>query len=317
MYKGVILDLDTIGPTDLNLDELMALPVEWHFFGNTSKDQVTERIVDVDFVITNKVVINADHFVKAKKLKLIALSATGFNNIDIEAARQHNVTVCNCVAYCTPSVVQHTFSLLLALSTRLLDYHRDCMSGRWQNSELFSFLDYPIHELSGKTLGIVGYGELGQAVAKVAEAFGMTVRVASLPGREVEGRTPLAELLPQLDVLSLHCPLNDQTRDLIGAQELAAMPSHALLINVARGGIVNEQALADALRNGTIAGAGIDVLSQEPPRNGNPLLAEDIPNLLITPHTAWAGRDARQFAVSQIAENIGNYLDGQPTRVVN
>ena len=311
MLRGVILDADTLGPDTLDLSPLTQLPIQWTIHGATAPEQVGERIADADVIITNKAPVGTEQMAAASQLKLIGVAATGFNVIDIEAAKSRGVAVSNCVAYGTPSVVQHVFAMLLALSTRLLDYHRDATGGRWQNSPTFCLLDYPVQELAGRTLGIVGYGELGSSVAKIAEAFGMTVKIASLPGREQEGRTPVAELLPEVDVLTLHCPLTDQTRNLIDTAELAAMKPSALLINAARGGIVNEQALADALRNGEIAGAGVDVLSQEPPRNGNPLLADDIPNLILTPHTAWTGQQARQEIVRQLAQSIEAFNAGQ------
>ncbi|MDM3871486.1 2-hydroxyacid dehydrogenase [Porticoccus sp. W117] len=315
-YRGVLLDTDTFGIDDLSLDAIYGLPVSWQNYPATSPEQVSGRLHNAHFVITNKAPIGVQQLAVAPHLKMIAVAATGTNVIDLDAARDAGVAVSNCVAYGSNSVVQHTMALLLALSTRVVDYHRDVMAGAWQRSPMFCRLDYPVEELAGKTLGIVGFGELGRGVARIAEAFGMTVKVASLPGREQPGRTPLAELLPQLDVLSLHCPLTEQTRNLIGANELAAMKSSALLLNVARGGIVHEQALVDALRNGDIAGAGVDVLTQEPPVDGNPLLAGDIPNLIVTPHSAWISRRARQTLLDQVAENIQSFLDGEPKRLV-
>ena len=316
MFKGVVLDADTLGLSDIDLGSITELPVEWEIDGNSHPDQVAEQIASAHVIITNKVPVGAVDMAASPQLKLIAVAATGVNIIDLQAARAADIAVCNCVRNGTESVVQHTFALLLALNTRLLDYHRDCMTGRWQQSPMFCLLDYPVEELSGKTLGIVGYGELGRGVARIAEAFGMEVKMACLPGRASEGRTPLLELLPQVDVLSLHCPLTEQTRNLIGNAELALMKPSALLLNVARGGIVDEAALATALRNGEISGAGVDVLSEEPPRNGSPLLAPDIPNLLVTPHSAWSSQRARQTLVNQIAENIRAFLGGKPKRLV-
>ena len=190
-------------------------------------------------------------------------------------------------------------------------------AGRWQQASQFCLLDFPIMELEGKTLGLLGHGELGGAVARLAEAFGMHVVLGQIPGRPArENRTPLAELLPQVDALTLHCPLNDATRDMIGAAELALMKPGALLVNTARGGLVNEEALAAALRSGHLGGAATDVLTQEPPRDGNPLLAADIPRLIVTPHNAWGSREARQRIVKQLAENASNWMKGSPVRVV-
>ena len=315
-YQGVLLDTDTFGVDDLDLAALYGLPIHWQSYGTSAPEQVAERLRGAHFVVTNKAPIGPQELAAAPELRMIAVAATGTNVIDIAATRNAGVVVSNCVAYGSNSVVQHTMALLLALNTRVLDYHRDTLAGSWQNSPIFCRLDYPVEELAGKILGIVGYGELGRGVARIAEAFGMTVKVASLPGREQPGRTPLTELLPQLDVLSLHCPLTEQTHNLIGADELVAMKSNALLLNVARGGIVHEQALADALRNGEIAGAAVDVLTQEPPVDGNPLLAEDIPNLIVTPHCAWGSRGARQTLLDQVAENIKRFLAGEPKRLV-
>jgi glycerate dehydrogenase len=246
------------------------------------------------------------------------VAATGTNNIDLEAAAERGITVCNCQSYGTPSVVQHVFALILTLATRLCDYRQAVAEGRWQLADQFCLLDYPIQELAGKTLGIIGYGELGRSVARIAEAFGMRILIAQRPGTSepVEDRIPLATLLPQLDILTLHCPLTSETRGLIGAWELALMRRNALLINTARGGIVDELALAEALKRGALGGAGVDVLTEEPPVQGNPLLAGDIPNLIVTPHCAWGSREARQRLVAQLAENIQGFLTGKPKRVV-
>jgi glycerate dehydrogenase len=215
-------------------------------------------------------------------------------------------------------VVQHVFALLLALCTRWPDYQQAVGEGRWQRASQFCLLDFPIRELAGKTIGIIGYGELGRGVARVAEAFGMHVLLAQRPGtvEVLENRTPLPVLLPQVDVLSLHCPLTPATRGLIGAWELALMRRDAILINTARGGLVDEALLADALRRGALGGAGVDVLSLEPPVGGNPLLAPDIPHLIVTPHCAWGSRESRQRLVGQLAENIAGFLSGAPVRVV-
>ena len=268
-------------------------------------------------MISNKVRLDAAAFAAAPQLRLVCVAATGTNNVDLDAAQRHGVTVCNVRGYATPAVVQHVYALILALTTRLPDYQRDVANGRWQASPYFCLLDHPIRELAGRTLGIVGYGELGSAVARVAAAFGMSVLIAQRAGSAAQaGRLALTELLPLVDILSLHCPLTPQTRGLIGAQELALMKPDALLINTARGGLVDEAALAAALRGGKLGGAGIDVLSEEPPRDNNPLLATDIPNLIVTPHIAWASREARQRVIDAIAANIRAFLAGTPVNVV-
>jgi glycerate dehydrogenase len=239
--------------------------------------------------------------------------------VDLDAAARRGIAVCNIRRYATPSVVQHVFALLLSLTRHLSDYQRAVQSGAWQRSGQFCLLDYPIRELGGLTLGIVGYGELGQAVAATAEqAFGMRVLIAQRPGGSAEpGRLPLQQLLPQVDVLSLHCPLTPETRGLIGAEELALMKPDALLINTARGGIVDEVALATALLAGRLGGAGIDVLASEPPGSDSPLLQQPIPNLIVTPHIAWASRQSRQRLLDQLAQNIAAFMAGRPQNLVS
>jgi glycerate dehydrogenase len=287
-------------------------------FESTQPEQVPERIEAAQVVISNKVLLDAETLGSAQALKLICVAATGTNNVDLPAAAALGIPVCNVRDYATPAVAQHVFALILALTTRLLDYRQAVAAGAWGQARQFCLLDFPIRELTGKTFGVIGYGVLGKAVAHLAEAFGMEVLIAQRPGGPATaGRVPVAELLPQVDILSLHCPLTEQTRGLIGAAELAAMRRDALLINTARGGLVDEAALADALRRGTIGGAGFDVLTVEPPRGGNPLLADDIPNLIVTPHTAWASREARQRMVAELAANITSFAAGTPRNQVN
>lgn len=316
--RGVFLDKDTLGPDDIDISPLESSLAHFQCYGDTPPEQVMERIAKANVVITNKVKLTADNLSAARQLQLICVAATGTNNIDLEATTRLGVTVCNCRGYGTPSVVQHVFTLLLALFTRFPNYHNAVAKGRWQQAKQFCLLDYPIRELAGKTLGIIGYGELGQGVAQIAKAFGMHVLVAQRPGtlEPEEGRIPLPALLPQVDVLSIHCPLTPDTQGLIGEWELALMRRDAVLINTARGGIVDETALAKALRKGALGGAGVDVLTEEPPVNGNPLLANDIPNLIVTPHCAWGSQESRQRMVEQLIENIQGFLTGHPLRVV-
>jgi len=309
--NGVLLDLATIDQGDLDLSPLDRACGAWRRYPQTEPPHILEHLGDAQIAVTNKVALDRAVLTSAPSLRLICIAATGTNHVDLNAAREQGIAVANVVRYATPAVVQHVFALILALTTRLPEYHRAVASGAWQQHERFCLMDYPIRELAGRTLGILGYGELGQAVARVAEAFGMQVLVAQRPGGETrEGRVALEQLLPQVDVLSLHCPLTDTTRGLIGARELELMRHDALLINTARGGIVDESALAEALRLGVIGGAGIDVLSTEPPRGGNPLLTPGIPNLIVTPHIAWASREARQRVVEEIAGNIEAFLAG-------
>jgi len=310
---GVFLDRDSLDNGDLDLSVLEAVLPHWRFFAATAPQEVAERIAGAKVVVANKVSLDAEVLAGAGDLEFICVAATGTNNVDLEAARERGIVVSNVRGYATPSVVQHVFALILALSTRLFSYREAVAAGRWQQSTQFCLLDYPIAEIAGRTLGIVGYGELGRGVARVAEAFGMRVLVAARPGIEPSGdRLALDELLGQVDVLSLHCPLTEQTRGLIGAEAMARLPDHALVINTARGGIVDEQALADALRDGRLGGAGIDVLGVEPPAHGNPLLAPDIPNLIVTPHIAWASRESRQRMLHEVAENVRAFAAGTP-----
>ncbi len=319
--RGVFLDTDSLGD-GLDLASLHASLTELHLYSATAPGQVAERIAGAEVVISNKVPVDGVAMAGAPHLKLICVAATGTNNVDLAAARERRVVVCNARGYGTGSVVQHAFTLILALMTRLPQYHQAVREGRWATAPQFCLLDYPIRELDGKTLGIVGYGELGQGVARIADTFGMEVLVSQRPGSEEpepepeSDRIPLAALLPQVDVLSLHCPLTPKTRGLIGEWELALMRRDALLINTARGGIVDEAALAEALRRGALGGAGVDVLNEEPPVHGNPLLAPDIPNLIVTPHCAWGSQEARQRMVEQVAGNIRAFAAGTPQRVV-
>ena len=306
--KAVFLDADTLG-NDVDLSPIEAVTGEMVKHPRTSPEQVQERIRGFDTVLVNKVVLSREHFEACPELKTVAVVATGLNNIDKDAAKDYSVTVMNVTNYGRSTVAQHTMALILALATRLVDYDKDVRAGRWGQSSMFCLMDHPIMELEGRTLGVVGYGDLGQGVVERAKAFGMNIVLGARPGQatgEVDGypRIPLDELLPKVDVLSLHCLLTDDTRNMIGARELKMMKKEALLINTSRGGLVDEQALADALRAGTIGGAGFDVLTEEPPRNGNALLADDIPNLIVTPHSAWASREARQRIVEITASNL-------------
>lgn len=317
-HRAVFLDHRSLDLGDLDLSSLSACFSDLQLYPHSNASQTIERLQGAQVAISNKVPLDAKVFAACPELKLVLVAATGTNPIDLAAARAHGVSVCNCQGYGTPSVAQHTLMLLLALATRLSDYQRDVRAGHWQQAQQFCLLDHPIIELHGKTLGLLGHGELGGAVAKLAEAFGMRVLLGQLPGRPARAdRLPLDELLPQVDALTLHCPLNDHTRNLIGTRELRLMKPTAFLINTARGGLINEQALADTLRTGHLGGAATDVLTQEPPKDGNVLLAADIPRLIITPHSAWGSREARQRIVGQLSENALAFFNGTPMRVVS
>jgi glycerate dehydrogenase len=278
---------------------------------HTAQQDVASQVAGRDVVLVNKLRITREIIEASPALRLIALAATGTNNVDLVAAGERGVAVCNLRDYCTASVVQHVFGVLLLLTQRLREYDALVRSGAWQRGEHFCLLDYPIRELVGRRLGIVGYGTLGRGVARAATAFGMEVLVANRPGgTAVPGRMDLDELLPAVDVLSLHCPLAPATQGMIGASRLSRMKRDAVLINTARGALVDAAALADALRGGRLGGAAIDVLSQEPPVDGSPLLDGEIPNLIVTPHIAWAAREARQRCIDEMAANIADFRRG-------
>lgn len=321
--KGVFLDSDSIAPEDLDLSKLEQMLTQCSYYPSTSQAERLERVMDAEVVITNKIPIDAPLIEAAKQLRLILVAATGANNIDLEAAKKAGVAVANVRGYGPATVAQHTFSLILALATNLMNYTRDVAQGRWSRNHFFCLLHHPIMELSGKNMVIVGYGEIGQAVAKAARGFGMNVLVAEslnpdtdVPSSTVERHT-LSELLPIADVISMHCPLTPQTENLIDTEALAAMKPTAFLINVARGGLVDEQALLEALKTQRLGGAGIDVLTSEPPATDHPLLKEALPNLIVTPHSAWGSREARQRLVDEMAMNIDAFVKGvQRNRLV-
>ena len=309
---AVLLDGATLGPEDLDFGPLRATVGSLRCYQHTQPYDVVERLGDAHIVLVNKVVLDATHLSQLPQLKHIIVLATGVNNIDVKAAKKLGISVQNCRAYGVDSVAQHCLMMMLSLSTRMLSYRRSINNGGWSSSAQFCMLDYPVESLAGKTLGIVGYGDLGKGVANLARAFGMTILIAARQGQEPRhGRIPLDKLLPQVDVLSLHCPLTQNTTNLIDWPQLCALPNTALLINCARGGIVNEAALIKALDEGQIAGAGIDVLTQEPPPEDHPLLAVERDNLIITPHTAWASRQARQTILNQAVENRMSLISGQ------
>ena len=316
--RAVFLDLAPLDQGDLDLSPLQSAFDELICHTQTAEEQIIERLQGAQVAIVNKLTLGDKVFSACPDLKLILVAATGLNNIDLAAARQRDISVCNCQAYGTATVAQHTLMLLLALATRLPDYQAAVARGRWQESGQFCLLDFPIVELAGKTLGILGHGELGSAVARRAEAFGMHVLTGNLPGRPARPeRLALEELLPQVDALTLHCPLTEQTRNLIGARELQLMKPTAFIINTARGGLIDEQALAETLRQGHLGGAATDVLISEPPSHDNPLLAADVPRLIVTPHSAWGSREARQRIIGQMSENAEAFFAGTPKRLVN
>jgi glycerate dehydrogenase len=291
-----------------------AFPHDYREYEATTADQASNRLVDATIAIINKVPLRAETLARLPKLKLIALAATGSDCVDKAWCAAHGITVCNIRDYATDTVPEHVLALIFALRRNLLAYDRDVRRGKWQTLNQFCYLDHPIRDIAGSTLGIVGYGALGRALGERARALGMDVlAAASKPG---PGLVALDELLARSDVISLHCPLTEATKNLIGARELALMKPDAILINTARGGLVDETALADALVNGRIGGAGIDVLPVEPPVNGNILLDLNLPSLIVTPHIAWASQSAMTKLAEQLTGNIQAFAAGQPRNVV-
>lgn len=312
MTHAVMLDADSLGPgVDLTplrerVDQLTVYPA-------SSAHHARERLAEADIAIVNKVVLDADTLAALPRLKRICVLATGLNNIATEACQAQGITVKNVTGYGTRSVSQHTLMLMLALANRLPRYQHDVQSGQWQQSDFFCLQDHPTLELNGKHLVIVGQGELGNAVAQLARALGMRVSFAARPGNEAGDERPaLDTLLPDADVLSLHCPLTEATRHLIGRDALTRTRSSLLLINCARGGIIDEQAALEALRDGRLGGLGVDTLPLEPPREGHALLdaLEEPLNLIVTPHNAWITPEARQKVVALTAENL---IDSAPS----
>ncbi len=309
--RAVFLDYETVASADLDASRLEEAAPGMEFYPSTSDTQLIERIAHAEVVLLNKIKLTRERLAAAPALKLIALAGTGTDNIDLKAAQERGVAVCNVRGYCTASVTQHTWALILGLTQHLSQYARLATDGSWVENEQCAVLAHPIRELSGRILGIVGWGTLGRGVAAVADAFGMRTIISNRPGGPAEpGRLPLDELLAAADIVSLHCPSTPATRGLIGARELGLMKPDALLINTARGALVDNRALARALRERRIGGAGIDVLPQEPPTAGDPLLEPGIPNLILTPHIAWAAREARQRCIDEMAENIRDFLRG-------
>jgi glycerate dehydrogenase len=309
--QAVFLDYATMGD-GLDLAELEALFSTLTIYDISADRDIAERIRNAEFVFTNKVHLTDALLEAAPKLRYIGLTATGTDNIDLDAARRNDIAVANIRAYCTESVVEHVIGALLMLTHNLHRYDTSVKAGDWQRADQFCMLSFPIRQLSNLTLGIVGYGELGQGVAAAARALGMSVIVAARPGStEVPaGRVAFDDLLASADVISLHCPLTDQTRNLIDRESLAGTKPGVILINTARGALVDAQALVEALRSGQVGAAAIDVLAEEPPVQGNPLLDYTGGNLIITPHIAWGTDQARQNAIDQLAAGVKAFLCG-------
>jgi glycerate dehydrogenase len=309
--KAVFLDYDTVSTGDLDVSGLREAVGELKLC-DSDDSQTAARIRDVEVVLMNKAELSRALLKGAPKLKLIGVVGTGTNHIDIVAARELGIAVCNVRGYCTASVVQHVWALILSLTQHVSGYSQMVRDGSWSQNEARMVQAHPIRELSGRTFGVVGWGELGRGTARIAEAFGMRVIIAQRRGADAQpDRLELEQLLAVSDIVSLHCPLNDLTHGLIGARELNLMKPDALLINTARGALVDGHALRMALKAGRLGGAGIDVLPQEPPLDGEPLLDPGIPNLILTPHVAWAAHEARQRCLDEMAANIREFAGGR------
>lgn len=307
--KIVVLDADTLPGRVFHFD----FPHELAVYGTTDASETAVRVCGAHIVITNKVVISADIIADNPQLELIAVSATGVNNVDIEAAKAAGIAVCNVRAYGNESVAEHAFMLMVALMRNLPAYQRDVAAGLWEKSSVFCHYGAPIRDLNGKTLAVFGRGNIGRTLARYAQAFGMRVVFAEHKHAPAvrEGYVSFEDAVQTADVLSLHCPLNAQTENMIGENELQQMKPGAVLINCGRGGLVDENALVAALKYGQIGGAGVDVLTEEPPRSGNPLLKTRLPNLIVTPHTAWASREALDRLFDILLANIHAFVKGE------
>ena len=310
----VVLDRDTLVNRPFDFD----FPHTLSSYGTTEAHETLERIRGADIIITNKVVISAEHIAANPQLKLIALAATGVNNVDVEAAKQNGTAVCNIRAYGNESVAEHAFMMMITLMRNLPAYQRDVAAGLWENSPFFCHLGAPMRDLNGKTLAIFGRGNIGKTLATYAQAFKMNVVFAEHKNAQSvrDGYVSFDEAIRTADALSLHCPLTPETANMIGEAELQQMKPGAILINCGRGGLVDEAALVAALKYGQIGGAGFDVLTQEPPRDGNPLLKARLPNLIVTPHIAWASQEAANRLFDILLDNINRFVAGNPQNLV-
>jgi glycerate dehydrogenase len=291
---------------------------QWIEHGETFSEQVVERLRGATIVISNKLPLRSAQLSQLPDLKLIAIAATGSDNIDLDYCRRHEIAVSNARGYAVNSVPEHVLMLMLALRRNLLAYRADVETGKWQLSKQFCLLTHKLHDLNQSTLGIIGYGSIGQAMATLGESIGMRVLISERKHAAMvrTGREPFENILRQSDVISLHCPLTDETSDMFGAPEFAMMKPNALLINTARGALVEDAALIEALLTGRIAGAGYDALREEPPRQGSPLLELNLPNFIITPHVAWASDEAVQALADQVIDNIEAFISGTPRNLL-
>jgi glycerate dehydrogenase len=291
---------------------------EWIEYPESAAEQVPERIHDATMIISNKLSLGEGQLSQAPRVKLIAIAATGSDCVDLDYCRRRGITVCNVRGYAANSVPEHVLTLILALRRNLLAYRHEVREGNWQHSKQFCLLTHPLHDINGSTIGIVGYGAIGKSMARLAKAVGMKVLISDHKhAQDIRaGRIGFSKMLQQSDIVTLHCPLTDNTRDMFGRSEFEMMKRNALLINTARGALVQEDALIEALNNGLIVGAAVDCLREEPPTNGNPLLDLDLPNLIVTPHVAWASDEAVQALADQVIDNIEAFFAGRPQNVL-
>ncbi len=309
-HKIVFLDRETLDAVVRKPN----FPHDYVEYAQTAPDQLVERAKDADIIITNKVPLREATLKQLPKCKLIAVAATGTDVIDKAYTSANGITVSNIRNYAYNTLPEHVFALLFAMRRNLINYYTSVRQGRWGEANQFCYFDYPIYDIAGSTLGIIGYGALGKQVQTRAEALGMKVLVNDV--MDVPGKVDVATILREADVITLNIPLTTETKNMISTKELTSMKKTACIINTARGGIIDEAALADALRRGVIAGAALDVLTVEPPKNGNILLDPTIPNLIITPHVAWASKEAMQVLSDQLVDNIDAFVAGSPRNVV-
>ncbi len=314
MQKVVFLDRSTLRANVRR----PAFEHVWEEHETTPVDRIVANLKDATVAITNKVPLRAATLEQLPKLRMIAMAATGYDCIDIPYCREKAIAVANIRNYAVHTVPEHVFAMVLALRRSLIAYRQAVEQGRWQEVDQFCFFDYPIGDLFDSTIGIIGEGAIGQGTAKIARGFGMKVLFADHPPPKAEGVefTPMETVLRESDVISLHCPMTEATRGFIGEKELKAMKRNTILVNTARGGLVQEDALIRALKEGWIGGAGFDVLTKEPPKEGNPLLDLRLPNFILTPHVAWASDGAMQFLADQIIDNIELWQKGTPQHLV-
>ena len=314
MERIVFLERDTI-QADFrrpNFDH------EWVEYADTRPPEAVERVRPASIIISNKLSLGQPQLAHAPEVKLIAIAATGSDCVDLDYCRGRGITVCNVRGYAVNSVPEHVLMLILALRRNLLLYRQDVQAGKWQQSKQFCLLTHPLHDIKGSTIGIIGYGSIGKSMAQLAESVGMKVLVSEHRNAKSirRGRTPFDQVLAQSDVVTLHCPLTDETRDMFGRREFEMMKRGALLLNTARGALIQDEALIAALREGLIAGAASDVLREEPPRQGSPLLDLNLPNFILTPHVAWASDEAMQTLADQVIDNLEAFVAGRPQNVL-